>query len=92
MKAWQKAHPGYWRKRAGNGRALQDRCAAQVIVAADERRSLSPRALQDLLVAQHLALTGLIAHLTDSRLKESINIALHRMVRLGQQIQGPDRG
>lgn len=92
VKAWRKAHPGYGRNRDCKRRALQDDCAAQVLVSANDKRILSRRALQDLLVAQHLAITGLIAHLTDSTLQENIASNLQRMVILGQQIRGSDGG
>ncbi len=95
VKAWQRAHPGYWRKRrqsrrAGT-RALQDHCPPQVLVPEGDKSTLPPRALQDVIRTQGLALTGLVAQLTGSALQENIASTTRRLIRLGQQIQGPHR-
>jgi hypothetical protein len=89
VKAWQRAHPGYWRRRRQKSRALQDHCPMQVLVPAGDRVTLTPRALQDLLHAQGLALTGLVAQLTGSALQDQIASTTRRLVLLGRQIQGP---
>ncbi len=70
VQAWRRAHPGYWRKRGQKSGALQDHCLAQVLLPAGDKVTLTPRALQDLLHTQGLALTGLVAQL---RSRENIN-------------------
>ena len=40
VKAWQKAHPGYWKKRRKKPRALQDRCAMQVLAEPEDKLAL----------------------------------------------------
>ena len=89
VKAWRKAHPGYWRKRPQKSRALQDHCLAQVLVLPGDKVTLTPRALQDLLHTQGLAMTGLVAQLTGSALQDHIASTTRRLVLLGRQIQGP---
>jgi len=91
VKAWQRAHPGYWRKRRQKSRALQDHCLPQVLVPPGDRLTLNPRALQDVIHTQGLALTGLVAQLTGSALQENIASTTRRLVLLGRQIQGPYR-
>lgn len=92
VKAWRQAHPGYWRKRSQMSRALQDHCAPQVLVPAEDKAILNSRALQDLIRTQGLALTGLVAQLTGSALQENIASTTRRLIRLGREIQGPASG
>jgi len=89
VKAWQRAHPGYWRGRRQKSRALQDHCLPQVLVLPGDKPTLTTRALQDLLHTQGLALTGLVAQLTGSALQDQIASTTRRLVLLGRQIQGP---
>ena len=91
VKAWQRAHPGYWRGRRQKSRALQDHCPSQVLVPAGDKSTLTPRALPDVIHTQGLALTGLVAQLTGSALQENIASTTRRLVLLGRQIQGPSR-
>ena len=91
VQSWRRAHPGYWRRRRRKSRALQDHCLAQVLLPAADKSTLAPRALQDLICTQGLALTGLVAQLTGSALQENIASTTHRLIALGQQIQGPSR-
>ncbi len=89
VKAWQRAHPGYWRGRRQKSRALQDHCLSQPLIVPGDKFTLTPRALQDLLHTQGLALTGLVAQLTGSALQDYIASTTRRLVLLGRQIQGP---
>ena len=91
VQAWRKAHPGYWRKRRKRQKPLQDHCSPQVLVPPMDTPALAPRALQDVILTQGLLLTGLVVQLTDSALQEDIASTTQRLVRLGQQIQGPSR-
>jgi len=88
VQAWRKAHPGYGKARRQRQRALQDHCLAQAIVPAEDKLSLDPRALQDFLVAQGLALTGLVAQLTGSPLQDVVASVLQQLIRTGQQFRG----
>ena len=89
VQAWRKAHPGYWRRRRRKSGALQDHCVAQRLVPPADKCLSGPGALQDVILAQGLALTGLLAQLTGSALQENIASTTHRLIRLGRQIQGP---
>ena len=90
--AWRKAHPGYWRRRRKKPSALQDHCLPQALVPPKDKPSLTPGALQDVIQTQGLTLLGLVAQLTGSALQENIVGATHRLILLGQQIQGPSKG
>lgn len=88
VKAWGQAHPGYWRKRGQKSGASQDHCPPQALVPAGDKSILSPRALQDVILTQGMALTGLVAPLTGSALQENIASTTRRLVLLGRQMQG----
>ena len=89
VQAWRKAHPGYGRKPRKKSCALQDLCPPQPLVPPSDKDTLTLSALQDVCVTQGFAIQGLIAQLTGSALQESIVPATHRLILLGQQIQGP---
>lgn len=83
VRAWQHAHPGYWRNTSRyKRRTLQDAHAVQVI----ERPADNAAALQDALRLQGPVLIGLIAHLSDSTLQEDIAQTSRRLLQLGQDI------
>jgi hypothetical protein len=86
VRAWRAAHPGYWR-RGGSGKPepLQDPSCAQVVEGPRDSYAL---ALQDLCRSQPAVLVGLIAHLTDTRLQETILATSRRLLQLGQDILG----
>ena len=92
VQAWREAHPGYSKTRRQRRCALQDHCVAQAIVPPEDKLPLDPRALQDFLITQGLALTGLIAQLTASPLQDVVTSVLHQLIRTGQQIQGSRGG
>jgi len=61
VKAWRKAHPGYWRRRRKTSgalqdapRALQDDCPPQPLVPPEDTSTLIDGALQDVSRAQGL--------------------------------------
>ena len=92
VRAWRKAHPGYWRRRRKTREALQDHCSAQVLVPVEDKSTLDPRALQDVIATQGFALTGLVAQLSGGALQEDIASTTQRLILLGRQIQGPRSG
>ena len=89
VQAWRKVHPGYWRTRCKRSGVLQDHCLRQVLVPPSDNGTLTLGALQDVCVTQGFVLQGLIAQLTGSALQDNIVPATHRLILLGQQIQGP---
>jgi hypothetical protein len=89
VRDWRKAHPGYWKKRRRKPRTLQDHCLPQVIVPPSDKATLAVRTLQDVCATHSLLLQGLIANLTGGALQEDIASTTHRLIQLGQQIQGP---
>jgi hypothetical protein len=86
VQRWRAEHPGYGRKRALMGDALQDGSSAQAIDKKEESGTLVPTVLQDLLSAQPLVLIGLIAHLTDVSLQEDIVLQTHRLQQLARDV------
>ena len=92
VRDWRKAHPGYWRRQRNRGGTLQDHCPPQVLVPPADKATLTVRTLQDVCVTHGLLLQGLIANLTGGALQEDIASTTHRLIRLGQQIQGPSSG
>jgi len=82
VRAWRSRHPRYW-SRAG---PLQDRSLAQPIDIPSEIGDFVRCPLQDFLSEQPAVLIGLIAHLTNSPLQDSIVRTTDRLLRLGQDI------
>ncbi len=90
VRAWQRAHPGYWRHTARyRKRTLQDPCRGQVI---DRTKDIAQLALQETLRQQGPVLLGLIATLTDSPLQEDMVATSRRLLQLGHDILGGRRG
>lgn len=86
VRAWQHAHPGYWRNSTrAKSRTLQDSCPTQVIEPIEDSTALT---LQDALARQGPVLLGLIAHLIDSTLQDDIAATSQRLLQLGQDILG----
>ena len=92
VQTWRQAHPGYWQRRRQRSGALQDHCLPQLLVPAGDKSILAPRALQDVILTQGLALTGLVAQLTGSALQENIASTTRRLILLGRQVQEPSSG
>jgi len=88
VRAWRKAHPGYWRRGAKVGDALQDDCRAQVAEMKGQSGETAATALQDVLASQSFVLIGLIAQITGITLQDDIAFAGRRLLRLGQDIVG----
>ena len=90
VQAWRIAHPGYWRRPAGQRAivpiALQDVCPAQLIDTSGESKELPKDALQDLLSSQPAVLVGFIAQFTGSALQDDIVRSTRQLIELGQDI------
>ena len=89
VRAWRKAHPGYWRKkRAVPGIALQEILKSQVAAPKQEAKQDAAIALQDLLRTQDPLVLGLMIHLTDPALKEDIVGMTQRLITQGRAAMG----
>jgi hypothetical protein len=89
VKAWQAAHPGYWkrRRRKGSG-VLQDLLIPEL---ADNQREIAQDdrvVLQDLSRVQVPLMMGLIAHLSDLSYADDIAGMANRLVARGQALMG----
>jgi hypothetical protein len=89
VRAWQAAHPGYWKKRRKRALAvLQEDCRAQgtegqPVAAADEGA-----VLQDIWQRQPPLVIGLIAHLAGVTLQEDIATMTGRLIAKGHAVMG----
>jgi hypothetical protein len=88
-RAWQKAHPGYWkRRRAKRSTVLQDILIAEVAVEQKEVEQDDGVVLRDISRSQVPLIMGLIAHLGDLSYAEDIVAMAHRLVARGQALMG----
>ncbi len=89
-RAWQAAHPGYWKRRRRRKVVLQDRLDSQP--AANKR--IAPQdeelVLQDIMATQTPVMVGLIAHLTGSVLQDDIAQMTRRLHSRGRAVLGKD--
>jgi hypothetical protein len=98
VRAWQAAHPGYWRDRCKERKvvlqeiSIPQAAATKEVVARDEPAVLQDEKplLQEILAAQPPVLVGLIAHLTGSVLQEDIASLTHKLHSRGRAVQGLD--
>jgi hypothetical protein len=89
VRAWQAAHPGYWKVRRKRGRrVLQDLLIGQVTDR--QREAVQDRAavLQDHWQRQAPVVIGLIAHLAGTVLQEDIASMTGRLIAKGQALMG----
>lgn len=90
-RAWQAAHPGYWRKRREKQTTvLQETSNAQTTPDQKAAKQDDELVLQDLLTSQSPVLVGLIAHLTGSVLQEDIALMTRRLHSRGRAVLGTD--
>lgn len=88
VRAWRKAHPGYWRRRR---RALQTAIKPQPNDAQADGSGLNPNALQTVLLSQPAVLVGIISSLTGTALQTDIAEYVQRLHLRGEQILHPKR-
>ncbi len=89
VRAWRKAHPGYWKKQASQAeRTLQEDCSAQAAEPKELKPNLVPGPLQEDSFTQHPLLIGLISMLTTSTLQEDIASTRRRLIARGHEILG----
>ena len=97
VQVWRAAHPGYSRRGPTGEQPPPSSEALQEVLPAQPSESsmISCNApepvtapLQDVLSRQPTVIIGLIAHLWDSPLQEDIAAILHRLLQLGEDIEG----
>ena len=86
VRAWRKAHPGYWRRKRTC--ALQDVLLAQPAEKTGESGSLNSGPLQDVFNDYPLIILGLIAQISASALQDDIAFTARQLLRLGADIVG----
>ncbi len=89
-RAWQAAHPGYWKKRSRRKVVLQDRSNPQLASGQASARQDEAIVLQDVLASQSPVVVGLIAHLTGSVLQADIAIMTRQLHSRGRAVLGKD--
>lgn len=90
-RAWQAAHPGYWKKRRGKpSTVLQDRSKPQATEGQTVTTQDESVVLQDRLIAQEPLLVGLISHLVGSVLQDDIEAMTRRLHSRGRAVMGMD--
>lgn len=88
-RAWQKAHPGYWKNGARwRRRTLQDACPKEVALNQEVEQSSPIRTLQDLCSMQAPLLVGLIAMWSGCTLQDDIATTTRQLVAKGHDILG----
>ena len=86
VRAWRKAHPGYWRRRR---LALQTVIKPQPADAQPDGSGLNPDALQTVLLSQPAVLVGIISSLAGTALQTDIAEHVQRLHLRGEQILHP---
>lgn len=87
VRAWQAAHPGYWKHRRKRGPCvLQDLLIGQVAEGQREARQDGSGVLQDHWQTQAPVVIGLIAHLAGTVLQEDIASMTGRLIAKGQAL------
>ena len=86
VREWQKAHPGYWKKRKKKGAVLQNVCCAQGTGDKEDK----PEVLQDVWTAQPPLLLGLISKITGSVLQHDMAQVTGQLIASGRALVGPN--
>ena len=92
-RAWQAAHPGYWKKRRKSPVAvLQDDCRSQTAEGQQVGATDAGVVLQDDWLRQPPLMIGLIAHLAGVTLQEDIATMAGRLIAKGHAVLGLSPG
>ena len=86
VRAWQKANPGYWKRRKKKARVLQVVCAPEVIALQAD----SLKVLQDVWRMQPPLLLGLISRITGSVLQHDMAQITGQLIANGRALVGPN--
>lgn len=93
VRAWQAAHPGYWKKRRKSARVvLQDNCRSQAAAGQQVTAPDGGAVLQDDWQQQPPLVIGLIAHLAGVVLQEDIAVMTGRLIAKGHAVLGASPG
>jgi hypothetical protein len=85
-RAWQKANPGYWKRRKKRGRVLQIVCGAQL----DEQQEDDSEVLQNVWRTQPPLLLGLISKITGTVLQHDMAQITGQLIASGRALVGPN--
>ena len=85
-RAWQKAHPDYWKKRKKRARVLQVVCADQPIDLQEDNYKV----LQDVWRMQPPLLLGLISRITGTVLHTDMAQITGQLIASGRALVGPN--
>jgi hypothetical protein len=88
VKAWQAAHPGYWKRRRSQKAVLPEVLPVEVTSAQADGRQDGGGVLPDLWHGQPPVVIGLIAQMTGCVLPEDIAAVTGRLIVRGQALMG----
>ena len=88
VRAWQAAHPGYWKRRRSKQAVLPDVLSTQTTAVERERVQDGGAVLPDLWHGQPPLVIGFIAQMTGCVLPEDIAVVAHRLIARGQALMG----
>jgi hypothetical protein len=86
VRQWRAKNPGYWKRSAKAQGTLQELVPTQVAQSKEVAEKTSRPPLQDFVASQDPLLLGLISHLIDSPLQESVEQAALRLLEKGRNI------
>ena len=86
VRAWQKAHPGYWKERKKRVRVLQVVCGPEVFALQAD----NSKVLQDVWRTQPPLLLGLISRITGTVLHADIAEITGQLIANGRALVGPN--
>lgn len=88
VRAWQAAHPGYWKRRRQEPVVLPELCLTQPTEEQGDNLSRIGPVLPEVLAAQPPVVIGLIAQMTGSVLPEDIAVVTGRLIARGRALMG----
>jgi len=88
VRAWQAAHPGYWKRRRRQPTVLPEVLPAEVTLAQQDPAQDGRVVLPELWRGQSPMVIGLIAQMTGCVLPEDIAAVANRLVARGQALMG----
>ena len=86
VRAWQKAHPGYWKERKKRARVLQVVCATEAVGCEED----NSKVLQDVWRTQPPLLLGLISRITGTVLHTDMAEITGQLIASGRALVGPN--
>jgi hypothetical protein len=86
VRAWQKAHPGYWKERRKRAQVLQVICAPEALTLQAD----NSKVLQDVWRMQPPLLLGLISKITGTVLHTDMAQITGQLIASGRALVGPN--